>query len=67
MEERTKRTITIRSKRHIIRNLSNEISIYIYIERKRENNMKKDRERERRKMGPLIVGYSGERNFIKML
>lgn len=67
MEERTKRTITIRSKRHIIRNLSNEISIYIYIERKRENNIKKDRERERRKMGPLIVGYSGERNFIKML
>lgn len=65
MEERTKRTITIRSKRHIIRNLSNEISIYI--ERKRENNIKKDRERERRKMGPLIVGYSGERNFIKML
>lgn len=27
----------------------------------------RDREREKRKMGPLIVGYSGERNFIKML
>lgn len=36
MEERTKRTITIRSKRHIIRNLSNEISIYIYIYKKKE-------------------------------
>lgn len=64
MEERTKRTITIRSKRRIIRNLSNEKYIYIYIERKRKNNMKRERERE---MGPLIVGYSGERNFIKML
>lgn len=41
MEERTKRTITIRSKRHIIRNLSNEISIYIYRKKEREQYEKR--------------------------
>lgn len=64
MEERTKRTITIRSKRRIIRNLSNEKYIYIYRKKEKEQYEKRERERE---MGPLIVGYSGERNFIKML